>query len=149
MEQPTIHPTIRPPVRRDVEHIIPHLTDDQRTNLATLAQFLPSIDPRYFRMAAYRGDAGDPIDNIYCGTSACAAGWGPSAGIRPLPEEERSWRRYCGRAFGATVDEHPGESLWRFIFAPNWPDDPIQASQRIAYVLDHGVPQEFSYDLTF
>ncbi len=55
-----------------------------------------------------------------CGTTACAVGHGPLAGIPTLPNE--SWTDYEERVFGVSQIslEQENESAWEFLFGSAW-----------------------------
>lgn len=87
-----------------------------------------------------------------CDTAACFAGHGPMAGIEP--EQYDTWSQYVRREFvsceryvvtagqpwpeGRCVGEHVA---WAYLFASQWPDDPIHAARRGACFLQHGIPR--------
>lgn len=136
-----------------MEHAKLDLTPTQRMNLAILATYLDALPEgyEYFDMEAhyYHSDKGyeEPIDvfteksKMQCGTSACAAGHGIDAGIKPLPSE-REWPQYVERCF-CPVDS--GQTfIW--LFSEDWcevDNTPSAASKRIFYALQHGVPENF------
>ena len=121
-----------------------------RRNLARLALFLNNMNPLYrsnteFDMDVYfRAEGVDfnPYDakKHYneCGTSACAAGHGPIAGIRPRKYD--SWPDYIERDFlGMDSCSNDGWALFRFLFGQSHPDDPQLAAMRIANYAQEGI----------
>lgn len=66
-----------------------------------------------------------------CGTSHCAAGWGPFCGIEP--EQGEDWVTYMDRVF------IPGKhKAWRWCFSGIWArrdNDPTSAGKRILWFL--------------
>lgn len=126
------------------------ITEQQRANLATLAAYLAALPADYdgFGMRNYakipgRGVVIYPREATQCGTVCCAAGHGPAAGI--VPGERESWADYVDRAF---IDEIDDEEAWNWCFHHAWSsvdDTPHGAAQRIRYLLEHGVPEDFSY----
>lgn len=127
---------------------------DQQINLLTLAKGLLSLPEEYkhFDMTHYFDSESiyqkpcelDVKDYNGCGTSACAAGHGPSFGIKAEPLE--GWTAYIERVFG--VDEF--DATWNFLFDPGWNNDPKQAATRIIMFLEKGkVPYEYDRDDTY
>lgn len=77
-----------------------------------------------------------------CGTTACAIGHGPLAGIPVKPNE--TWAGYETRVFGMTMMGVNGR-VWRFLFAAEWTQSHLNntakgSAARIDYFLKHGVP---------
>lgn len=113
-------------------------------NLTKLADYLEKLPPDYkhFAMASYAsngfGNEFEFVGDYACGTSACAVGHGPAAGIAPAHPDE-TWSEYCETAFG--VEEYGVE--WEFMFDTTWEDDPKLAAARLRYYVQHGVPEEF------
>ena len=101
------------------------VTREQASNLLALALHLRSLPEGYagFNMDWWYVRDGwrqhfvsaEPVRPA-CGTVACAAGHGPSAGIAPLREEP--WTEYVARVFGtcggAEAPERHGLHLWCF-----------------------------------
>lgn len=140
---------------------LPWLTKENVANLRRLADYLDSLPEGYehFSMEVYYVD---PKSARYsskttperaarlgmgCGTSACALGHGPAAGIVPVPNT--GWGEYAFLFVGnhGFVDPQyylPMSGLWSFLFSPNWyrptVNTPHQAAARIRYALEHGVP---------
>ena len=83
----------------------------------------------------------------HCGTTACAVGHGPLAGIPMLKGEE--WGEYELRVFG--VGQYKHQEAWGFMFSSFWDRDKLNntakgTAARIDYFLKQGdVPSEFSY----
>lgn len=131
-------------------------TDEQLSNLTILAEFLERVvPPPHFNIssfvrippksvddeAANRGYyPHDMTDEKYatCGSTACAVGHGPLAGIPPNHGED--WWSYCKRVFG--VEEETSE--WNWLFDSWWAkiDNTAEgASARIKwYLLNKGTP---------
>ena len=111
-----------------------------RKNFAILALYLweTDIPKEKFDMShyCYSEDKESEVDlrqaleeyKNDCGTSACALGHGPIAGIKPRITS--SWSGYCRDNFVSDNSQ-----VWEFCFGPKWPDCPKFAAQRIAYML--------------
>lgn len=127
--------------------------EEQRANLTKLADFLEKheeLTESTFDMNVFHGTREENVDEIKvnvnpvnstyeCGTTACAAGHGPAAGVSPLKGE--TWPQYCKRAFG--VSTNPGRPGWNFIFCAMWriyDNSARGAATRIRYALEHGAP---------
>lgn len=90
-----------------------------------------------------------------CGTSACAVGHGPKAGIRPKKGED--WTEYSRRTLlnnARDYDDNPPEGdqelnyeAWEWCFSGSWSNLDNHhwgAARRISYLLDHNkVPEWF------
>ena len=77
---------------------------------------------------------------VNCGTVGCAAGHGPSFGIKVKKGE--SWAGYVERVFTDGDDK-----IYRWCFHQLWADcdnTPQGAALRILYMLDYGIPEDFS-----
>lgn len=130
------------------------LTQEQKVNLRKLASYLITIDPHSFSMDQYykRGCGifelgsllyGDGFVKYECGTVACAVGHGPGAGIAPQ-RLDCSWARYSDRVFGATTMDD--DMVHRWCFDQTWEscdNSPTGAAQRIIYMLEYGIPDDF------
>lgn len=123
---------------------VPDLTDEQRSNLKTLAAYLRTLPADYpdFEMSDYvsgQGIAGFCIAAVpVCGTAACACGHGPAAGIAPMKGE--TWDAYSVRAFIPV--HHPA---WSWCFSGEWSetDNTVHgAAARIEWMLERGVPAD-------
>lgn len=121
-----------------------------RENLEKLANFLDRVvPPPKFDMTMYLSDSNnrwlnldDAVKSTYmeCGTSACAVGHGPLAGIRKL-RTDGSWEGYCKRVFG--IDSYH-EDDWNWLFSDKWAmrdNTPEGAAARIRWYLMHGAPK--------
>lgn len=110
-------------------------TDEQRANLAKLADYLDALpaDYRCFEMHSYHSDAVYPSSASVpeCGTTACAVGHGPAAGF-PATRYE-NWDEYRIRLFGPGSIFVPGAA--QYMFSPLNPNDPHAAAGRIRKVL--------------
>jgi len=135
-----------------MEHIQAEITDKQRANLKTLADFLASGKPAFhFDMAGFAEIPGDrnlsPSETLklYCDTAACAAGHGPTAGI--MPHRGEDWDDYIDRCFIGPYKEAPGCYAFAWCFGGGWfmTDNSREgAAARIYYFLEHGVPKNSS-----
>lgn len=128
------------------------------SNLETLASFLETADipPPRFDMGTYMSIRyADGIryvgsfhnvkmhttPEIYnaCGTSACALGHAPLAGIAPLGNE--NWIHYSVRVFGMGSPPHKNFNTWYFLFGPEWENEnntALAAAARIRWFLKNG-----------
>ncbi len=115
---------------------------EQIANLDKLADYLIALPRgyRHFNMLSYLAitepfwkelDKVEQVSELIhkCGTTACAAGHGPMAGIAPLPGEE--WDGYIIRSFGTEC----GDALWEEVFSSELPGGPVTAGRRIKRVL--------------
>ena len=123
-----------------------------RRNLRKLANYLLNLPEGYehFDMEHYLDSHNYTKDGYCsnaikllpkCGTVACAAGHGPSAGITPNPRE--GWDSYIQRVF--RINEF-GE-WWSWAFDSSWQEfdnTPHGAALRILYMLDFGVPEKYT-----
>lgn len=151
------------------------LTQLQRDNLLVLANFLErAVPPPNFDMSDFLNfqesefnegdyDSEDYIPNIdkpsvvaipeiynYCGTTACAVGHGPLAGIPPTKNE--TWSEYSIRNFGAgwNTDEENKQHLFEWCFSGGWnykDNTPYGAAARIKWFLELGIPDDYQYQL--
>lgn len=111
-------------------------TPRQRANLARLATYLEALPADYaeFDMGSYQkregSGSGLPLARRLkaptCGSSACAIGHGPFAGIRVYGDF--SWSAYADRVFG-TCDN--GSHAGRRMFGLNNKGDHFAAAERI------------------
>lgn len=143
--------------REDLRHlpIETFTSKKQRINLQQLASYLWNLPKRYghFDMSSYhdshyrpdhvtkeiKGEGLEPKAKYFCGTSACAAGHGPYAGIDATGFDD--WGNYGSQQFGADG------VAWTFWFDGDWDrfdNTPHGAAKRIAYSLQHGIPQNYS-----
>lgn len=120
-----------------------NITDEQRANLAKLAAYLRTLPPEYpdFEMNTFvQGDFGHGSHDArvpVCGTAACAAGHGPTAGIVPLKGE--TWSEYSVRAFCSDDKD------WNWCFDAYWSkvDNTAHgAAARIEWLLANGLPDD-------
>ena len=131
------------------------VSEEQRANLLTLSNFLKSHNPppkfdmySFMRVRNNELEMGEEAylvtPEVYtrCGTTACAVGHGPLAGIPVLNYEK--WSEYASRAFGARLDDYPGEPngiLFGYLFGMDWRETdntPEGAAARIDYYLKNG-----------
>lgn len=128
------------------------LSDYQVDNLLTLANFLESdeIPPPRFNIESFiSNEEGDWLSieeftpELYtqCGTTACAVGHGPLAGI-PISDKDSGWSAYAVRVFGAYGNR------FDFMFGGSWVNYDEQntakaTAKRIKYFLEHGVPNGY------
>lgn len=135
------------------------MTPEQKVNLLNHADFLEKIVPnqpgnRTFDMkyfVAVNGYTLEPskfADEKPCGFSACAMGWAPLNPTLPPPQDGESWEDYSNRIFG--IDYEEDEQNWpdcdgyngsansfSYCFDPDWPDDPVQAAERMREVAEN------------
>lgn len=132
------------------------MNNEQRANLKMLADYLSKL-PRnykkfnihnYYRVDNKNLSYGSVLD-YRCGTSACAVGHGPAAGIKInfIPNSHSSvssWNDYCEAAFG--VECLSREYYWLFseVFWPN--SNHFDAAKRINQFLSSGVPDSFDHE---
>lgn len=115
-------------------HIPLDITDHQRQNLKTLAEYLvrPEVAP-LFDMTTYIKGGGTPCTHEPDAV-ADAIGHGPRAGITPEFGEE--WEQYCERCFtGLDMDW----CIFNFLFAQEWAEfdnTPSGVADRINYLLN-------------
>ena len=122
-------------------------TDEQRANLTKLADHLSKLprDCDHFDMGNFASnpqidllpeDSLTPF-RVYesrheCGTTACAAGYGPLIGIEAKANE--SWGGYIRRVFGVEIT---GDiDFYNYLFDQRWPNDPKAAANRIRKTLE-------------
>lgn len=123
------------------------MEQEHKDNLLKLADYLDALpaDYKHFDMGSYYTYHGEeifpddsdeekpgPYDLNACGSSACAIGHGPNAGI-PLQGDDYFWSKYARRAFG--VDESDYESGGNYMFGLNNSNDPKAAAKRIREVV--------------
>lgn len=126
-------------------------TREQRANLEKLADFLLKTDLAEYQFNMRSFAAGsmahvfEPAGMEYdCQTVACAVGYGPAAGVRPLPQD-RGWMSYADRVFGTHGGDNSNDGFG-FMFESKWystDNTPEGAAKRIRYVLEHGVPKDW------
>jgi len=126
------------------------LSEQQRANLTKLAAYLRTLPEDYpdfamsqFVAGAY-GQGFDPASVPECGTAACAAGHGPSAGVPFIPGE--TWAEYSFRAFVPREDEDGNDwGDWDWCFGAGWASTDNTAhgaAARIEWFLKNGVPDD-------
>jgi hypothetical protein len=118
-----------------------------KENLKLLAEYLLSLPENYehFDMCVYNDDvATDAFNSAGCGTAACALGHAPY--VPGLPSKFIcSWATYANEVF----DLHINDSAWDWCFNAFWYDEdntPHGAAKRILYLIEHGMPEGFSYE---
>lgn len=113
-------------------------------NLLQLADFLDTLPSEKFAMDAYARDEHDEALELAaheCGTVCCAAGWGPAAGLAPLPSDD-SWEEYTHRVFGVEA----ADPAWSWCFSGLWrraDNTPAGAAKRIRHLVEHGLPENW------
>jgi hypothetical protein len=126
-----------------------NIADEQqnrRTNLQVLATYLAYADKPEevkFDMMSY-SDPKHSYDSTTCGTTGCAVGFGPFAGI--LKEHYETWFSYVKR----TLVPQVGSVEFDWCFSAYWnqvDNTPEGAAKRIQLMLDTGVPNTFRYSL--
>ena len=123
------------------------ISDTQRENLKKLVRFFESLPEDYGNLEMYMWahdemEAANATPEHPCGTPACLAGHGPSAGI-PLQKHGGSinWANYASRAFGYRHLD--------FLFGFGWPDSIPEGLARIKLVLANNVPEDWYYSDRF
>lgn len=119
----------------------------ERKNLRQLAKYLVALPKNYgkFDMLHYSVRPGgtfvspDDVDVALrdCGSTACAVGHGPSAGIQ-VGAMDFTWGEYADNNFG--------EGCFGWCFDDTWAsvDNTAEgAGLRILYMLDYGIPEGF------
>ena len=123
-------------------------TDEQRANLTKLADHLSKLprDCDHFNMGDFakncmqkeQQDVLSPFQAYEsrheCGTTACAAGYGPLIGIEPQHDE--NWGAYIKRVFGVRITGYIILDFYNYMFDARWPNDPKAAANRIREVLE-------------
>ena len=113
---------------------------DRKANLIKLSAYLKTVEDD-FDMKHFNQYNQHACKNA-CGTSACAVGHGPSAGIEPLKDE--SWIKYSKRVFIEFTGNEPAELAWEWCFSDEWSEVDNTASgaaRRIDYLLEHGLAE--------
>ena len=141
------------------------LTRTQRANLDKLATYLENLpaDYKHFGMWEYFNPGANTESEIIeyvtnpnkqvheCGTSACALGHGPAAGISFHPKDfgaygEPNWDTYSERFCGIS-DDNETYDTWDWLFGSEWSayDDTHQgAAARIRFILaGNKIPNRF------
>lgn len=143
-----------------------HFTPYHIHNIETLAEFLMSADIppprfdmrdfmttelRYELQERFVSDLSPRASTLYaipevynhCGTTACAVGHGPLAGIPALADE--SWNHYSLRVFGCSnIGKLKTLPAFNFMFGPDWKGRNNTAkgtALRMQYFLKHGIPE--------
>ena len=132
------------------------LSNDKQRNLAKLALYIHSLPEDYsgFNMEHFFRYPSDSIrqafqpcrvvgDKITCGTSACLAGHGPSAGI-PF-ENGEDWLGYVNRVFIEYYEKTSLDVGWDWLFCQSHSNDHMDGFKRIVYFLLSGGPPEEYY----
>lgn len=139
-------------------------TPIQRANLAKLADYLAvlvpppgfdmgswlqrenSLDEDDFNDEPHLCDL-DPKFYAECGTTACAIGHGPLAGIPPT-EADYNWESYCENNFtGDSANYISAGPIFTWLFHSNWSwldNTPEGAARRVRHFLEHGLPVVFA-----
>ena len=127
------------------------LTSKQVANFRKLERFLwrplPSattFDMRTYLMRATGQECRpDASTSSECGTTRCALGCGPLAGV-PVGSAD-GWTEYCSRNFCGSRT-----ATWNWVFHPQWSwvDNTRQgAANRIRWLLEHGCPDNSDQQL--
>jgi len=119
-----------PPPRFD---IVSFMDMDFDYRLEISAKLNTDYSPRFVTAFA--------TDEVYnhCGTTACAVGHGPLAGLPALDGED--WRSYSDRVFGCS--SRKSIAAFIFMFGPNWTglnNTAKGTARRMQYFLKHGIP---------
>ena len=122
---------------------------EKRDNLNKLADYLLSLpdDYKHFYMGQFHdyvlsNPDYSPEKTFSCGTSACAVGHGPNAGIGDY-KSCSDWIEYSEKYLIADVYEN---SAWDWCFSESWAEvdnTPKGAALRIKQYLRSGVPEGF------
>src|SRR6478736_854002 len=118
------------------------ITKTQFKNIAKLITFVRAkVAPPKFDIETFHSEDNDqPSKATYgCGTSACFCGYGPLAGIKPLPYE--NWFQYAARNFGAQSRWGNAEDIFELLFNDSHKNSKIAACKRGAYFLQNGLPE--------
>ena len=118
---------------------------EQRNNCIKLAKYLLTLPENYeqFDMKSYCSSTKPPqdlaLEGYACGTTACALGYGPAAGVKPSFMHGRdfheAWGLYSLNMFGLDIDTED----WDWCFSEFWEDvdnTPQGAGKRIGYLLE-------------
>lgn len=112
-------------------------------NLKLLADYLSQLpaDYQHFDMFDFHSLSARPfaVDEVSCGTVACAIGHAPYVEGLPKPEYGERWHTYSDRLF----DLDPVS--WTWCFAERWKfidNTPQGAAKRIHWLLEHGVTDD-------
>lgn len=123
------------------------LNAQHESNLRKLAGYLLSGNLRAdFNMGVF--SSSDDSHRSTCGTVGCAAGHGPYAGIEKRDDE--CWSEYIFRQFGIDEESELLSRVWGWCFASRWQQSdntPEGAARRVLWVLEHGVPDLWSYQM--
>lgn len=115
-------------------------------NLKKLREFwIAQEDQSLLDMSDFASDydeAQDATPEHPCGSSMCAIGSGPSAGIPFEEDDDYSWMDYSNRVFGICSIERD----WNFLFSETWPDDINQLVARMTLVIDGKIPNRWTYE---
>lgn len=127
-----------------------------KENLKTLSSGLRLVKEKDFTMRDLRmtreGKRVFYMSRSKCGSVGCALGWAPTIptlepvheDFRQIPHSSRgelSFTKYSKRIFDLSDAE------WDWCFSCGWTyydDTPTGAADRIDYLLDNGVPEDFS-----
>lgn len=137
-----------------MEHLEVSLTEEQRYNLKTLADYLLSDALKSdFTMSYFCSYSPLGYGVSTCGTVGCAVGHGPFAGVPKDPDEK--WSAYSYRMFIDTEIDNAADLAWDFCFSNIWSaydNTPQGAGHRILYLLKHGVPvmeRDYRYHIDY
>ena len=86
-------------------------------------------------------------DSDHCGTAGCAVGYGPFFGIQKHANED--WFNYSHRCFINELRDGSGSDEWDWCFNSYWSrydNSKRGAAQRIIYMLQYGVPEDWGFD---
>ncbi len=127
------------------EELKERLSEEQRSNLLTLAKYLLSKKkkPAEFNMKhfnEYQMVGKDGWAATECGSVGCAVGHGPYAGIRKSSEE--NWVDYADRSFCGGSD-----FIFDYLFSGAWYtiDNTAEgAGKRILFMLKFGCPKKYN-----
>ena len=131
-------------------------------NIKILRDYLDGLPADYedFDMKFYAADqerAANATPETGCGTSACAVGHGPAAGIPVLLSDghkpgSQLFNDYCERVFiscDISGIEKKELCLWNFAFSCGWGSEIKEAVARLDLILAQSVPAEWSFEDRF
>jgi hypothetical protein len=116
-------------------------------NLKKLREFWSKSEPELLDMGdfAHNPDEARYADQQHpCGSSMCAIGSGPSAGI-PF-DNDMGWMHYSKRVFGVGAANYGPDPEWNFLFSDIWPSSVDQLIARLTLAIDGKIPKVWTYE---
>lgn len=124
-----------PPSAAVVKRVLTPFNIENLKKLSAKLKVVPEekFDMRFFFDGpAYETPSSLTVEDYnHCGTSACACGWGPAAGVSAEPRE--SWNEYAARAFGA--DPWAKNGIYSYLFDEDQQGSAKMAAARIDTVI--------------